>query len=383
MTVRKLNVLLYSEGWGNGGIESFIVNLIKTVDQEKFSFDVFCTHDTDSIYNKMLNNQSISRYVVFQGYKPNLIKRLFASVRAWRNQLSQKQYDAVHINTMNGIGFIYAAIAERAGVPVRIVHSHNSRFGCGMESIKQVAHRLGRTLWQKSATVQLACSRDAGKYLFGDTAFSVLPNAIDVDRFRYSKENRKTIRNKLNIGEDEILLGNLGRLSEAKNPLFQLDIFSEFLQDNPEAKYLMVGKGELDEVVSDAIQKNNLASSVIRIDGTDRPEDVYSALDVFLMPSLFEGLGMTCIEAQCNGLPVLASDKIPQEVDLTDLIKHESLNSNKCLWAEDIGLLTRIKRQRELYADQIKEKGYSLKDLNTKFESIYANEDIITEARWD
>lgn len=379
MAGRKLNVLLYSEGWGNGGIESFITNLIKVVDKEKFSFDVFCTHDTDSIYDKMLNNQSISRYVVFKGYKPNLIKRLFASTKAWRNQLSQKRYDAVHINTMNGIGFIYAAIAERAGVPVRIVHSHNSRFGCGMESIKQVAHRLGRALWQKSATVQLACSQDAGKYLFEDTAFSVLPNAIDVDRFRYSRENRKTMRSKLNVGEGEILLGNLGRLSEAKNPLFQLDIFSEFLQDNPEAKYLMVGKGELDEVVSDFIQKKNLTSSVIRIDGTDRPEDVYSALDAFLMPSLFEGLGMTCVEAQCNGLPVLASDKIPQEVDLTDLVKHESLKSDKRLWAKDIGLLIRIKRQREFYADRINEKGYSLKDLSTRFESIYANECIITE----
>lgn len=379
MAGRKLNVLLYSEGWGNGGIESFITNLIKVVDKEKFSFDVFCTHDTDSIYDKMLNNQSISRYVVFKGYKPNLIKRLFASTKAWRNQLSQKRYDAVHINTMNGIGFIYAAIAERAGVPVRIVHSHNSRFGCGMESIKQVAHRLGRALWQKSATVQLACSQDAGKYLFEGTAFSVLPNAIDVDRFRYSRENRKTMRSKLNVGEGEILLGNLGRLSEAKNPLFQLDIFSEFLQDNPEAKYLMVGKGELDEVVSDFIQKKNLTSSVIRIDGTDRPEDVYSALDAFLMPSLFEGLGMTCVEAQCNGLPVLASDKIPQEVDLTDLVKHESLKSDKRLWAKDIGLLIRIKRQREFYADRINEKGYSLKDLSTRFESIYANECIITE----
>lgn len=379
MAGRKLNVLLYSEGWGNGGIESFITNLIKVVDKEKFSFDVFCTHDTDSIYDKMLNNQSISRYVVFKGYKPNLIKRLFASTKAWRNQLSQKRYDAVHINTMNGIGFIYAAIAERAGVPVRIVHSHNSRFGCGMESIKQVAHRLGRALWQKSATVQLACSQDAGKYLFEDTAFSVLPNAIDVDRFRYSRENRKTMRSKLNVGEGEILLGNLGRLSEAKNPLFQLDIFSEFLQDNPEAKYLMVGKGELDEVVSDFIQKKNLTSSVIRIDGTDRPEDVYSALDAFLMPSLFEGLAMTCVEAQCNGLPVLASDKITQEVDLTDLVKHESLKSDKRLWAKDIGLLIRIKRQREFYADRINEKGYSLKDLSTRFESIYANECIITE----
>lgn len=371
MSSRK-KVLFYTEGWGNGGIESFITNAINAVGVEDFDFSIFCTHDAPSVFDDNLCQLKVPRFVVFKGWKPGLGRRFLESAREWGRLLASDRYDVVHINTMNGMGFVYAAIAKRYNVPVRIVHSHNAHFGQGLRLVKNIAHFMGRQLWGGCANRCLACSTEAGEYLFGERPFEVLRNAINIDRFRFSLPARERIRRELGVIDNEVLVGNIGRLSEAKNPVFQLEVFAEFQRNNSCARYLMVGSGELESEVDEAIRRLDIGELVLRKASTPQPEKYLWALDAFLMPSSFEGLAMACVEAQCAGLPLLVSEDVSQEIELTDLVCRCSLKEDLSVWTAKLTGLLATSGDRCSYADEVARAGYSLRDMNSNLRQVYA-----------
>lgn len=371
MSGRK-KILFYTEGWGNGGIESFITNAINALGSEDFDFSVFCTHDAPSVFDDNLRQLKVPRFVVFKGRKPGLGRRFLESTREWGRLLASDRYDVVHINTMNGMGFVYAAIAKRNNVPVRLVHSHNTHFGQGLRLVKDMAHFMGRQLWGSCANRCLACSTEAGEYLFGERPFEVVKNAINIDRFRFSLLVRERMRRELGVMDNEILVGNIGRLSEAKNPVFQLEVFAEFQRNNPCAKYLMVGSGELESEVEEAIRRLDIGGLVLRKASTSQPEKYLWALDAFLMPSAFEGLAMVCVEAQCAGLPLLVSEDVSQEVELTDLVSRCSLSDSPTTWSQALAdCLTRYPVDRSGYAKIISDSGYSLPCFADTLKIVY------------
>lgn len=369
---KRKRVLFYTEGWGNGGIESFIVNAISALGNEEFEFEIFCTHDSPSVFDEKIEKLGVPRTAVFKGCKPGLVKRFQASSFMWDEILSQADYDVVHINTMNGMGFAYAEIAARHGVPNRIVHSHNSHFGKGMRLVKEVGHCVGKHLWSSYATKYLACSSDSGRYLFGKRPFTIVENALDTNRFCFNPDVRCLVRQEFSIASDVTLIGNIGRMAEAKNPVLQLEIFNEFLKLRPGSKYLMVGDGDLRPQVEEAVERLGIEESVILRSSISNPEDFYSALDVFLMPSSFEGLAMTGVEAQCAGLPILLSDSVSDEMTLTDLASRCSLSDSPNAWSQAlIDCLARYPVDRSRYAKIIGERGYSLSCLAGTLRKAY------------
>ena len=369
-----IKILYYSEGWGLGGIERFIVNTVEELNRNNYSFDVFCTHDWDAGYDEIISSLGGKRYTVFHGFKPNLVKRTICSSNAWRKQLRSKHYDAVHINTMNGMGFLYAKIAYDEGIPVRIVHSHNSTFGSGSRMIKHVMHRFGQKAWARYATFNLACSPEAGEYLFGDRKFEVIRNGVDTERFRFNMSIRSQLRVELGVGSGSLLFGSVGRLAEAKNPLFQIRVLKVLCDMGVDAHLLLVGEGPLSQRVREEAETLGLTDRVHLPGGTAEPERFMSALDVFTMPSLYEGFPMTVVEATDNGLPLLISNAIHLGSFETPGIQYLPADQPR-QWAEAI---MRCKSDETL-SDRIdgphivNSLGYNCVAITRQLESMYSS----------
>ena len=355
-------ILFYSEAWGKGGIEAFIKSVLPALTAHGYEADVFSTWDWADCDDTELASLGVRRFVRFQGYRPGQITRLVQGPKAFRQCLQKTNYDAVWINAMNGMGFRFSREAAAAGVPMRIVHSHNTDVGEGAKKLKRLIGRIGMLLWSNTATHNIACSLEAGKYLFRDGSFEILENGIDVERSRYSDEKRCCARKELGISEDVLLIGNIGRISSQKNPLFQIQIFAEFLKLHPDAKYLMLGRPDMREQVVDLARKLNCLDSLVIHAPVEDSSMYFCALDAFLMPSLYEGFGIVKVEAQCSGCPVLSGAHLPSAANITDLVSVCDLKGDLSVWAAKLEKLVSYSKEkrRDCYADLVSESGFSI-----------------------
>ncbi|MCI8469266.1 MAG: glycosyltransferase family 1 protein [Eggerthellaceae bacterium] len=368
----KKRILFYSEGWGTGGIEAFVMNAIRCLDPDKFEFEIFCTHDYDDGYDEEISRRGGIRHVLYNNHKPGLVKRQIEGTREWERLLRSGSFDVVHINTMNGMGFHYAWIAEQCGIPIRIVHSHNTAFGPGSKLVKTMAHRVGILLFGSSATIQLACSNDAGRYLFGEKEFSVVPNAIDLSRFMFDGEGRARIRTDLGVPEGDLVVGFVGRLEPSKNPLFVLEVFRQLLAQEPTASLVLIGQGSLENEVSAWLEEHpNSSSSVIRVERTNEMASFLSSFDALCAPSLYEGNPVVLLEAQASGLPVIASDSISEESCITDRVEFLPLSASLEQWGDAMRELANRKGDRETYASIVNESGFGLARLAEALATFY------------
>lgn len=371
----KRRILFYTEAWGVGGIESFVMNTVETLDLSKYSFDIFSTHDWNKSYDKRLEELGSMRKVIFPDIKPNIIKRTICGALSWNKLITNSHYDVVHINTMNGMGFLYSMIAKYHKVPVRIVHSHNSSFssrGFLIRTVKNIAHSMGCLFMGRSATHRIACSQAAGEYLFPGKSFEILQNGINTLSFKFDNHRRNIIRKQLDIPQNALVFGSVGRLTEVKNPFFQIRLLAKLLKRNANTYALLVGEGNLkEELVSYA--RSQGVERFLRLPGTTQsPANYLSALDVFTMPSFFEGSPFAAIEAFANGLPVVLSNKVP------NLLKNSSRETHLPL--DDLDTWTRSVQEqginqnhvdREIYCADARIRGFDRHETTLKLEKIY------------
>lgn len=368
-------ILFYSESWGIGGIENLVMDLARNLDKDDYAMDIFSTWDSNDAYDEELRFLGTRRFTVFKGYRPDLLKRQIMGTKRFGQLLRQEHYDIVHINTMNGMGFTYSQAAKKQGIKTRMVHSHNSSFGEGHVFIKTLGHNFGKTFLGSSATIRLACSDAAGQYLFGKHPYTIIQNGIDTDKFAFSPESRIRIRKELKIDDGTLILGSLARIAQQKNPLFSLDVFAEIHQKIQNSVFVMIGSGDMEKEVKDKISSLNLNESVIRIPRTTSPQEYYSAFDILISPSFFEGFGLTTIEAQSAGLPVICSTAYPSEIILTDLVKRISLDAPLSEWVKEIIVYAQAGHDstvnRTSYKAIIESKGYSSRNMVRQIEQIY------------
>lgn len=355
-------IVCYSEAWGQGGIETFLMTLFRRCQGEGFSFDLFSCWDWNLAMDSELKELGIARYTVFPDYKPGQTKRLREGSVAFGELIEALGPDAVYVNTMNGMGFLYSEVARKRGVPARVVHSHNSAYGSGRAVAKAVMHNLGKVALGGSATARLACSADAGRYLFGGRPFEVVNNGVDTARFAFDAAARTEIRGRFGIPLCAPLFGSVGRIAEAKNPLFQIRTFAEILRIEPNAYYLMVGDGDMKKQVVGLIGELGIADRVIMPGYLPDPAPVYSALDCFLMPSLFEGLAIVCIEAQCARCAIVCSEALPPEAHVTDAEVLLPLSAGEQAWAEKAVEMAHMPGDRAAYAALVREAGFDADD---------------------
>lgn len=237
-------------------------------------------------------------------------------------------YDIFHLHAANA-GFLSFPIADDAGVHHRIIHSHNSQ---GADSpIKAARNRFLNRNLTVLANHYFACSQEAGSFLFGDKIKSdelvLFPNAIDIHRFSFSEETRKRERELLHIEPSTQVIGHVGRMAEQKNQLFLLEAFAKYHEHCPDSILLLVGDGPLKEALEKKVTVLSLQNAVRFLGTISDPSYLYQAFDQFWLPSLFEGLPVSAIEAQTAGLPCLLSNAISSETNVADLCHQFSTES--------------------------------------------------------
>lgn len=316
-----------------GGVESVVFNYYSFIDTSKFQFDLIIHSDSpheipDNILELGCNVFKIPPY-----------KHLFAYIRALKNIFKNNNYKIVHSH-MSTISVFTLLAAKMAKIPVRIAHSHVTAGRGKGEFFRNLSKYTLRLFSRIFPTHLFACSEYAGRWLFGNNAFkkgkiTVLHNAIDIKKFIFNESIRNKIRNSLNLS-DEFVIGNVGRFVPQKNHDFLIDIFNEIVKKNNKCYLLLIGEGELEEQVKNKVVFLGLQNNVLFLGARNDVNEFFQAMDIFALPSLYEGLGIVAVEAQVSGLPTIVSSRVPGEVKLFNMIEFLSLNDKPEKWAETI-----------------------------------------------
>ena len=277
--------------------------------------------------------------------------------------------DAVYCNVFNTLHIWPVLIARMMGLKV-IVHAHNNRIP-SRNVLYRMGCLIGKQLLRRCECLRLSNSDDSTAFIFGRDRIGkthVIYNAIDIEQFRYNAPVREQIRKEWGVG-DKVVVGFSGRLLEQKNPLFAVRVFEQFHRLHPESVLVMAGEGTMRTEVEAWIEKNGLKSCVRLTGKSGQMGRLYQGMDLFLLPSLFEGLGIVLIEAQCAGLPCLTTaDTIPDLVDATELIEREPLSSTPRQWAEHLEkLLQKRYKGRAAYSNEIAASRFNVRTEAHRF----------------
>lgn len=333
---KKIRILFYSEGWGLGGIERLIMNIVRSLDSSRFEFDIFSTHDWDNSHDKLIKQLNGQRFTSFPMTKPPLIVRYIKSPRTFKSLLARKKYDIVHINLQNSAGLKYAKIARKAGVPVCISQAHCAGFAGRHRLIKTVINTACRFYYRNASTVRLAVSQEAGEFIFKNKQFTVIANTIHVSDFAFDSDQRIQVRSELGVPENSLIFGAASRIDIQKNPLFQVEILKE-LDNLTDGKcyLLLVGSGPMEDQVKAYAAELNLGSKVLMPGRTNDVGLYLNAYDVISLPSYAEGSSFTTLESIANGLGCAVSSTVPALGNEPPQIMRLSLDSPK-EWADKL-----------------------------------------------
>lgn len=327
--IRLIKILHYIPSFNIGGIESFIMNLYENIDKKKICFDFLVEKKIHKEYEELIaNNGGKIFYIQF----PKKRLKIFKYIKKINSVIKETEYDVFHCHVWNCRPFAIA-LAKINRIPIIITHAHACNFDTNSK-------RMFQTFFQKFGILlsnfNIACSDEAGKSVFKKKKYIVFSNAIDYNRFKYNYDNRIDKRKELKVKEDEILFINVGRFTYLKNQIFLIDIFNEIYKINNKVKLLLIGYGNDEQKIREKIKRYNLESNVVILNEVIHPESYLSASDYFIFPSISEGLGISLIEAQANGLKCIISNTIPSEAIIDNGVLINSLNNTAKDWADKI-----------------------------------------------
>lgn len=292
-----------------GGVESVVMNYYRHIDRSRVQFDFLVDADSTLVPREEINQLggrvfNVPPYQHINVYQKELV-HLFQKYR----------WPIVHSH-LNALSLFPLRAAKRAGIPVRIAHSHST--SGGRELTKNALKAILKHFSYVYPTHRFACSRYAGKWLFGPLSdFELVYNAIELTRFDFDSQTRNAMRANLGISDQQLVVGHIGRFMPQKNHRFIIDVFAELASKRSDVILLLVGDGEDKIAVEHRAANLGIADKVLFLGQRNDVDQLYQAFDVFILPSLYEGLGIVAIEAQRAGLPCVLSDKVPDEVDLT------------------------------------------------------------------
>ena len=318
-----------------GGAETFLMKIYRTLDRSKYQMDFAVNIKEKGFYDDEIQRLGGRIY-----YFPCKSESLLGYILGLKKIIQENHYEYVLRITSNAMGFLDLAIAKFAGAKYCIARSSNSSDGASVFS--KFAHFVGGILFKRFVNVEIAPSTEAALYTFGKKdvstgKVSILPNGLDLNYYRFDENGRKRIRDEFGIESNCFVVGHTGRFNTQKNHLFLLDVFLKFHEKNPNSKLLLVGDGSLKEEIISKIKKNGLDNSVVLAGIRSDMPDLYSAMDVFVFPSLYEGMPNTVIEAQACGLKCIISDRITNEADVTSNVRYLPIKENDVqVWITEI-----------------------------------------------
>lgn len=360
---KRLSVLVFQSSDNWGGIESFISNIIIPL-KERFDITVI---NTDR--SKLL----IKRYDIETNHFLTLPEKTsFVSYMQMLISIFSRRYDIIHFNKNSNLDIIALILAKMLSKAKIIVHAHNTR--PTRMSVLSWIHYMNRPLVNIISDYHIGCSDKAANYMFGRNASSrvlILHNGIDTSEFAFNQGVRTTIRQELNIGASTIVVGNVGRLVEQKNQRFLIRIAERARDRRISLRVLIIGSGLLKKDLESEIIQRNLQNYIYILDNRTDINKLYQAMDVFVMPSLYEGLPIAAIEAQTSGLKLLVSDTITEEVNISGQVQFESLNSGADTWLDDILHICDTNNDRAKGVWRTKKAGYDRKQISGMLAHAY------------
>lgn len=328
MMSEPIRVLQVVTHMNRGGLETMLMNYYRRIDRESVQFDFLTHRPYDGDYGEEIQQLGgkiyhLSKLNPFSGSYKRELRRFFET---------HPEYRIVHVH-QDCLSGVVLRVAKECGIKARIAHSHTANQD---RNLKYFIKRYYMRMIPTYATKLFACSAEAGNWMFRGADFQILNNAIHAKNYIYSPNIREKNREEFGIGQKALVIGHVGRFSPPKNHPFLIDIFARIQQMEPFAKLLLVGndRDENAAKIKEKVDDLGLRDSVIFTGLRSDVADLMQAMDVFVFPSNYEGLGIVAIEAQASGLPCLISDKVPIECKLTDLVQQLPLSAGADAWAE-------------------------------------------------
>ncbi|WP_408071431.1 glycosyltransferase family 1 protein [Butyrivibrio sp. JL13D10] len=323
-----IRVLQCVNNMHRAGLETMLMNYYRHIDRSEIQFD-FLTHrpDKDDYDDEIL---SLGGKVY---YAPRLYpQNLPAYFKYMENFFGEHpEYKIMHSH-IDAMSYLPLKAGKKAGVPIRIAHSHNTSIDRDLKYWLKMYYRSRIT---SVATDYLACGQEAGEFLFGNKKFEVIPNAIEPERFLFNMQVRKQKREELGL-KDELVIGHIGRISYQKNHKFLVEIFKEIVKKHEKSILLIIGVGEKEDEIKNLVSKLGLSEKVRFLGKREDVNELYQAMDAFVMPSFFEGVPVVGVEAQYAKLPCFFSNKVPEEVKFSENVHFIELRVSAEKWARRI-----------------------------------------------
>ena len=356
-----------------GGLTNYICQNYRYIDKSKIQFD-FITYDDTLDFQKEFEDMGACFY------KLPRASNVFKYYLLMRKIQREKHYNIIHYN-MSYANIVPLLIAKLVGIKRVIMHSHSTQIDSKstiIRRLKECFHCVFKNALPLLADDYFACSTEAAKWMFpksiiDNNMYYICHNAINTDRFAFNETIRKRVRDELGINEDTLIIGHVGRFTYQKNHEFILDVYSEVLKKKDNVILMLVGSGELEEEVKEKAKTLDL-NNILYMGQRDDVNELMQAMDIFLLPSRFEGLCLVGIEAQCCGLPCIFSDVITKEVGITSLCQFISLDKPQ-KWAEAIINMANTHTRRSMAKD-VSEASYDIVSEITKIENSYLNKVI-------
>lgn len=357
------NILIFGMNDNQGGVEPVIMNYYRVLKNSKIHFDFLCnTHNKIAYEDEIIAHGSKVYHIAPRSKTPI---RYYKELRDFFHKHGQN-YDCLWSNQNTLVNIDYLKWAKKAKIKKIIIQSHNS--SDNTSKLKSFIHNRHKRVLARYATDYWAVSDIAADFFFNKKLLpkvKIVKNSIDINKFKYSEEKRESIRKKYNL-EDAIIVGNVGRLGYQKNQHFAITLFESILKTKKKAYLILVGNGEDREKLLDQAKKLNIQNKIIFAGMQNDMQAWYSAFDLFLFPSHFEGLPMAALEAQANGLPVLAaSDGMPTNVKINNNFHFLSLSDTQKEWTHKIIQLLDSNRRENF--ENI-EKNFTINNLNLNYE---------------
>lgn len=372
--VKRNKVLHIVGGMDVGGTETMLMNLYRKVYKE-IQFDFVSYYHREGYYDEEIKKLGGRIIKLDPPSEVGVMKSIINLVKIMKNE---GEYSVVHAHTLFNCG-VGVLAAKLAGVKVRISHAHTTK-DYSKSLIRRLYISITKGLIKGFSTNFLSCSDAAGEYLFGyntlkDERYSKLPNYIDYERF-INNEGSSCIRKKLGIDNDDILIGNIGRFIHAKNHNFLINLMSNLVRINPKFKCILVGDGDLRDIIEEKIKNLNLENNIYLLGIRDDVNNILKEIDIFILPSTYEGLGLVLLEAQASGVPCLTSMAIQPEADLhLGLLRRLNIEAGIGIWSNTVmKMLEQSKVDKMLIKRSFEFQGYRIEDIKVKLYNLYGIE---------
>lgn len=355
-----LRILHVFPQMNNAGTEMVIMNIYKNIDRNKIQFDFL-------VQKKGYFDDEIIK----MGGRIHYLNKSLNYYKELKKFFSEHNYSHIHVHTQRWMGLILKA-GNKAGIQFRIAHSHNSRLD--LPYLMKLYKRTTTKGIEKNANVLLACSSSAAEWLFPRNFENakIIKNPINIEKFEFDIEKRRSFRKSYKISNKTKIVCHVGRFAKQKNHRFIIELAKEILNIEEDTIFVLVGTGPLEKEIKDLVIKSNIEDKVLFLGNKNNIDEILSAADIFILPSIHEGLGIVLLEAQASGLHCIVSERVPCEADMKiGLFSKLSLLDGVNVWVEKVQEKLFVENNRLFKSKSAQVSIYNISNNIKEIESVY------------